>query len=272
MKLYKSILAALVCSAVATALTASAQGDRQGFITVVRIQGIATYSLCQGQPEHPLVAGKYLAPGSIIFTKDDGIVDVVLGKSVDFPQAAWAPNRISPAADAPVRGYVSYTPQIDQNTIRITPNSALAIDKLNITDTGADTVSDTELDLKQGKIFASVRKLSGASQYIVKLPNGVAGVRGTMFSISSDGSVECYESTGGGVVLALASPGGATQTFVIPGGQFFNAGGSGPSPLSPQLQHDLSNIFKDIRTVYLALVNFEYDLTQSHVSPTTGRF
>jgi hypothetical protein len=276
MKIYKTLLAALVCGAVASALTASAQQNRQGYITVVRIQGIATYSLGPNEPEHPLVAGKYLSPGSIIYTKADCLVDVVLGKAVAFPQAKWAPDRITAAPDAPVRGFVSYTPSADQNVIRITPDSVLSIDKLTIQDTGADTVSDTELNLKKGKIFASVRKLSGASQYIVKLPTGVAGVRGTLFSIGAEGSVDCFESTGGGVVLALSPANGPTQTFVIPAGQFFNPtlGGNnnGPAPLPPHILNDLRSIFKDIRTVYLAIVAFEYDLTQGHISPTSGNF
>ena len=71
------------------------------------------------------MAGKYLAPGSIIFTKDNAIADIVLGKSVDLPQAKWTPDRITPAPDAPVRGYVTYRPAADQNSIRISPNSNL---------------------------------------------------------------------------------------------------------------------------------------------------
>ena len=274
MKIYKSILAAFLCSAIASvAITASAQDTKQGFITVVRIQGIVTYSLGVGQPEHPLVAGKYLSPGSIIFTKQDGIADIVLGKSVELPQAKWAPDRISLAADSPVRGFVTYTPNTDQNAIRISPESTLAIDKLRVADTGADTVSDTELDLKQGKIFASVRKLSGASQYIVKLPSGVAGVRGTLFSISADGSVDCFESTGGGVILALGLSGGITKTFVIAAGESFNpATGGAPSPLSPEILHVLSNVFKALRTSYFGAVNFNFDHTQTHISPTSGTF
>jgi hypothetical protein len=273
MKSYKSILAAVVCSAIASvAITASAQDTKQGFITVARVEGIATYSLGAGQPEMPLVAGKYLAPGSIIFTKDNAIVDIVLGKEVNLPQAKWAPDRISPAADSPVRGLISYSPSTDQNAIRITPNSALAIDKLRVADTGADTVSDTELDLKQGRIFASVRKLSGASQYIVKLPNGVAGVRGTLFSIGADGSVACYESTGGGVILALTFDGGATKTFLVEPGQSFSPGSTSPTPLSPEVLHDLSNIFKALRTSYYAAVSFDFDHTQTHITPTSGIF
>src|SRR5580704_17209613 len=98
MKSFRTTLAAIVCSAIASAvLSASAQPIKQGFVTVVRVQGDLPYSLGQNQPQHPLVAGKYLAPGSIIFTKENAIADIVLGKSVDLPQAAWTPDRITPA-------------------------------------------------------------------------------------------------------------------------------------------------------------------------------
>lgn len=268
MKIFKTVLAAIFC--VTLAGIASAQ-DKQGYATVVRVEGDVTYSLGKGQPEHPLVAGKYLAPGAIIFTKDNGVADLILGKAVDLPQSKWTPDRISPAPDAAVRGYVTYKPSADQNAIRLTPHSTLAIDKLNIVDTGADTVSDTELDLQKGKIFASVRKLSGASQYIVKLTNGVAGVRGTLFSISADGTVACFESTAGGVILAVALPGGPTQTFVIAPGQLFDpANGGGPANISPELNRILERVFDALRTTYFQVVNFEYDHTGCFISPISG--
>lgn len=268
---FKTALAVIVGIAIAgITATASAQDTKQGFATVVRVEGICTYSLGKGQPEYPLVAGKYLAPGSIIFTKDNGVVDMVLGKSVDLPQAKWAPEHIAPAADAAVRGYVTYKPTADQNAIRLTPNSTLAIDKLTIVDTGSDSLSDTELDLQKGKIFASVRKLSGASQYIVKLPNGVAGVRGTLFSISVDGTVACFESTGGGVILALTLPDGSNKTFVVLPGNLLDPATGQPAVISPQLQRILRDVFKALRTTFFQVVNFETDHTGCFVSPTTG--
>jgi len=271
MKNFKIVLSALVGLALAgMATTASAQGTKQGYATAVRIEGNVTYSLGQGQPEYPLVAGKYLPPGSIIFTKDNGVVDLILGKSVDLPQAKWSPERISPAADSPVRGYVTYKPSADQNAIRLTPNSTLAIDKLTIVDTGTDAVSDTELDLKKGKIFASVRKLSGASQYIVKLPNGVAGVRGTLFSISVDGAVACFESTGGGVILALTLANGTSKTFVIAPGYLMDPTTGSPAHITPQLQRILGEVFDALRTTYFQVVNYEFDHTGCYISPTTG--
>ena len=98
-----------------------------------------------------------------------------------MPQAEPVPDRVTLAADSDVRGYVSYKPSAEQNAIRMTGDTVLAIDKLTVSDTGVDSVSDTELDLRQGGIYNSVKKLSGASQYLIKIPNGIAGVRGTLF-------------------------------------------------------------------------------------------
>ena len=151
--------------------------------TVVRISGEARYSLGDGN-WHPLVAGKILAAGSVLQTGPDATVDIVLGKKILMPQADPVPNRISEAADSDVRGFVSYKPSAEQNTVRMTGDTVLAIDKLTVSDTGVDSVSDTELDLRQGGIYNSVKKLSGASQYLIKIPNGIAGVRGTLFYIA----------------------------------------------------------------------------------------
>jgi len=270
MKNFKTFLAVAVGIALAaSATTASAQNTKQGYATCVRVQGDVTYSLGQGQPEHPLVAGIYLPPGAIVFTKENGEADLILGKSIDLPQAKWSPDRISQAADAPVRGYVTYKPSADQNAVRLTPNSTLAIDKLTIVDTGTDAVSDTELDLKKGKVFAAVRKLTGASQYIVKVPNGVAGVRGTLFSIDVDGGVACFESTGGGVILSITLN-GVTSTFVIQPGYIMQQGTSTPVHITPQLQNVLKQIFDALRTTYFQVVDYEFDHTGCYISPTHG--
>lgn len=273
MKSFKNAMAVVLCGAIAgVAASASAQNFKQGYATVVRVQGNVTYSLGVGQPEYPLVAGKYLPPGAIVYTHDNAVADLILGKAVNLPQAKWSPDRVSPAPDAPVRGYVTYRPSADQNAVRLTPNTTMAIDKLTITDTGADTVSDTELNLKKGKIFASVKKLTGASQYIIKIPNGVAGIRGTLLSISADGTVACYESSGGGVVLALTLADGTTRTFLIAPGYLLDPTTGQPAAISPQLQQILSNVFKALRTTYFQVVNYEFDHTGCYISSTSGRF
>ena len=161
---------------------------------------------------HPLVAGKILQAGSIISTKPDAVVDVVLGKQVAMPQTASVPDRVSPAADAPVRGMISCQPAVEQNIVRLSGGTTLKIDTLTISDTGVDTVSDTELDLQAGRIFASVKKLSDDSKYLVKIPNGIAGVRGTKFTLDSDGSAACIEHS---VWLAFGGSGGTPTTVEV---------------------------------------------------------
>jgi hypothetical protein len=265
MKKFQIFALAALCGMV---LNATAQSGIQGFGTVVRVVGIASYSLGDNN-WYPLQAGKHLPVGSVVRTGHDGIVDVVLGKEVDMPQATWQPTRISFAPDAPVRGLINYKPSAQQNVIRVTPNTTIAIDKLTITDTGADTVSDTELNLKEGKIYASVKKLSGASQYLVKIPNGIAGVRGTLFSISADGSVSCFESGGGGVVVSLVMPDGTTKTFQVSPGTMMSGGGL-VIPITPETMDSLRALFVAIRTMYDQVVDFSYDQTRCYVSPTQG--
>ncbi len=272
MKKLQKIFIAVMCGAVA-AMTASAQTTSQGVGTVIRVEGIASYSLDGGKNWIPLVAGEHLPLGSQIHTGYNGIVDVILGKAIALPQADWRPDRISPAADSPVRGLVSYKPSAEQNVVRLVPDSTLAIDKLTIIDTGADSVGDTEINLTQGKIFASVKKLSGASQYIVKIPTGVAGVRGTLFSISVDGYTAVFEShQNSGLVLSLTTPSGVTQTLLIaPGFQFNPAGGGGsPVNLTPQDMQVLQKIFAAVRTIYQQVVDFSFDHTGNYVSTTRG--
>ncbi len=270
MKKIQALLAATLGGAIfSIAVNASAAAGDSGYATVVRVVGIASYSLGDDN-WHPLLAGKYLPVGAIISTGHNGVVDVVLGKAVEMPQAAWQPDRISLAPDAPVRGMIGYKPSAEQNVIRLTPETTLAIDRLTVVDTGADTVSDTELDLKKGKIFASVKKLSGASQYLIRLPSGIAGVRGTKFSISADGATAVFESTGGGVVLSLVLPDGATKTFVVVPGQSFNAATGQLAAIAADLGAQLADFFKAIQTIYLEVVNFSYDNTQCYISPTHG--
>lgn len=261
---------------------AQAQQARPGFATAIRTQGEVSYTLGDGK-WYPLVAGKYLPPGSSIRTGDNGTVDIILGKSIELPQAKWTPERISLAPDAPVRGMITYQPSAEQNMVRLIPNSTLQIDRLNTTDTGADTVSDTELDLKEGKIYASVKKLSGASQYMVKIPNGVAGVRGTWFSLGAMGECAVYESQSGGLLLAMTLHGTPITIQINPGFIFspssVNVGGTpggqgggnqNPVPITPELLKELAQIFDALKTIFIERINVAGDDTTTHVSAVSG--
>ena len=238
-----------------------------GMATVVRISGTARYSLGDGK-WHPLVVGKILAEGSVIQTDSDATLDIVLGKNLLMPQAGSVPNRISEAADPNVRGLVSYKASAEQNAVRLTGDTVLAIDKLTVSDTGEDSVSDTELDLRQGGIYTSVKKLSGASQYLIKIPNGMAGARKTLFYIDAAGKCSVLNNS---VVLSLISGDGKPETVVVGEGKEFNPQSGQTSPLSPDLINNLDQIFKALRTMYYGIVNFTFDATSCRISPTAGR-
>lgn len=249
-------------------LSAFGQSTKAGFATVVRVRGAASYSLDGGATTFPLVPGKYLSTGASIITGSDGVVDLVLDKVINMPEAVWTPSRISLSPDSPVRGYVADRPARDQNAIRVNENSKLVIDKLSASVSGVDAVNDTELDLKNGSIYASVKKLSPAAQYLIKTPTGIAGVRGTELSLSlnDDGSIRnvaVYRTMNDdGLVLAVTPPSGVTQTFLIKDGEMWTPGETAPVPIPPQIRAVLQTVFAGLRTHFLQLVTYVYDRTQ----------
>jgi len=273
MNKFKSILGVAICGVIlGVAYTASAEVGKPGYATAVRVQGAVSYTL-DNNNWYPLVPGKYLAAGASIRTGENGTADIVLGHTVPKTAPIGELGGVAVAPDSAVRGLVAYQPVVEQNVVRLTPNSELAIDKLTTIDSGVDTVSDTELDLKKGKIYASVKKLSGASQYLVKIPNGIAGVRGTEFSISADGATAVFHTRGSdGLVLSLTMPGGTTTTLVIDQGQFYLPGSSQPAQLPPAVMTVLSDIFDALKTIRLqGEVSFDYNHNEGHVSTDIGR-
>jgi hypothetical protein len=274
-KLTQLFATALFALAIGVGSASYAQEDHPGYATVVRVQGIASYTLGDGL-WHPLVAGKKLMAGSTLRTGENGVVDVILGKQIAFPQSQGAPDRISQAPDEPVRGFISDMPSAQQNAVRLTPGTVLAINKLNINDTGVDTVSDTELDLQKGKIFGIVKKLSPASQYLVKIPNGIAGIRGTEYSLGADDTAACYASESGGLTVVL-DINGQTYTFNIAPGEMlgldnFNPGhpDSGKVGIPGRLESLLSAIFTQLHTTYHVTLNYDDNNNTLYISATTG--
>jgi hypothetical protein len=260
------ILLAMCGCILSLAVSATAQSIKPGVATVVRISGEARYNLGDGN-WHPLVAGKMLAAGSVIQTSPGATVDLVLGKSIMMPQASPAPNRISEAADSNVRGLITYKPSAEQNAIRMEGDTVLAIDKLTVSDTGLDSVSDTELDLRQGSMYNSVKKLSGASQYLIKIPNGIAGVRGTLFWASALGGIKAFKNS---VVLSKIDENGKPMTVVVGEGTQFDPQSGQTSPLPPGMNTQLGQIFTALRTMFREDVNFEFDRTECRTSNNSG--
>jgi hypothetical protein len=202
--------------AVATVASAAAQQMTQSAAKVVRIKGSARYAT-SANVWQPLKVGDVLNAGAIIQTAADSRVDLVLGEgSVDV---GGTPTWGGSSALGGGGGGGAYQPVADQNFVRIWENSVMAIDKLQVADTGADQITETSLDVRSGRIFGTVKKLSAGSKYEIKIPNGVAGIRGTIFSISADGILSVMS---GSVVVAYAGAGGNVATQMVTAGQTYD--------------------------------------------------
>jgi len=264
MKHIQSVVRKLaVCGlALAMVCTVVAQGSR-GTAKVIRVGGAARYTTGNNIWQ-PLRAGTVIKPGTVIQTAAEkgSFVDLALGETSGsgggMPGAA-------PVTPSDTR---SYTPNAEQNVVRLYENTVLSIDKLTTMETGADTVSETQLDLQRGRLFGNVKKMSAASRYEVKLPNGVAGIRGTIYTLSADGVVQVLV---GSVVLAYVGPDGNTVTQVVMGGQQFDARTGQVTPIPDFNRHDMVRLAKEMRIgPNTPPTTFTVDHTIYYVSPTIG--
>ena len=240
-------------------------------VTVVAIEGEARYSV-DGHTWHPVVVGKILRQGAVLETAANSTLDLVItGTPVPITAGALNPTYNSSLAIAPdpnVRGFEASTPMAQQNVIRMQPGTMLAIDKLSYINTGADTVSDTELDLRAGKIFTSVKKMSASSQYIIKLPNGVAGIRGSKGLIGADGSAQMLEGT---VFISFIGANGQPHVIVVHQGFSYNPT-TGQILSLPRVAVKILKAFGAYASTLYAQVKFisQLDITLVYISPTQG--
>ncbi|HWQ90152.1 MAG TPA: FecR domain-containing protein [Clostridia bacterium] len=229
----------VACGIALAMVTSLAAQPIEGAAKVVRIKGSARYTYGSSVWQ-PLKVGAVLKPGTVVQTSSDegSYVDLVLGDgegSVAVRPVAFSRSTPPPSAASSM----AYQPKSEQNTIRIMENSVLGVDKLTSVQTGSDVVTDTQLDLKAGRIIGSAKKMTAASKYEIKLPNGVAGIRGTFFDISAEGVVRVVT---GSVVVAYVGPDGTVVTQVVAGGQQFDARNGQLSPLAPEVLNSLRPI------------------------------
>ena len=234
MKQNRNLMNSLIGCVLALALVSTAAAQ-DGAAKVVRVKGPARFTTGNNVWQ-PLHAGDVLRAGTVVqtSTEEGSYVDLVLG---DGNAAVPQPVTYHPVIPNSMVSDMSFRPSSEQNVVRIWANTALGIDKLTAMQTGADTVSETQLDLKQGRITGNVKKMSAASKYEVKLPNGVAGVRGTLFDIQAIGIVKVYI---GSMVVAWVDP--KTQnvtTQTVMGGQAYDAPNNQISPLSAATMSEL---------------------------------
>jgi hypothetical protein len=213
MKQLRFLIGLVACSlALATGSTLLAQTAQDGIAKVVNIKGSARYMSSPGGTWQPLKIGVILKSGAVIQTAAGSYADLVLNNSEAKITASPMATSVS------YGGYSQAT--ATQDAVRLFENTVLGIDQLAVTQTGADRVTETQLDLKAGRILGTVKKLSAASKYEVKIPNGVAGIRGTIYTLSADGVLSVLS---GSVVFAYIAPDGTVLTQVVTAGQEFDS-------------------------------------------------
>ncbi len=74
---------------------------------------------------------------------------------------------------------------LNGDALRIDPDSTLKIDVLDIANISERTVT-TQLSVKGGITGNVLTKLTAASKYEIKTASGVAGIRGTIYSVKTD--------------------------------------------------------------------------------------
>jgi len=201
---------------------------------------------------HPLTEGQVLPQGAIIQTGEASKVDIILGQgSVNHDPA-------------PMGNATTYNPAAEQNLVRLSENTTLGLDKLTSTQTGGDTMEETQLDLRAGTIFGTVKHLSATSRYEIKLPNGVAGVRGTVYLVSASGIVAVLQ---GSVMVAYMGANGTVMTQEVPAGYQFDTRTGQLTPLTDILRRQLIEFAWESRLFVNQQYRFEVDRTIYDVSP-----
>lgn len=262
--LIRGLLAGCFALAMVTTLAAQTQ---EGLAKVVNIKGAARYMTGGTSDWKPIKVGIILKPGSVIQTAADSYVDVVLNNA-KATQGLGSSMTSEVYASSTSSDNDTYKPKVLQDAIRVFENTVVGFDKLTTMKTGADTVTETQLDLKAGRIFGTVKKLSATSVYEIKIPNGVAGIRGTIYLIGADGVLSVLT---GSVVMSYVS-GGALVTKEVPAGYQFNPATGQVSPIANPILKELSRLAQ-VFSAYLpnmAATTIPIDNTIYNVSPTRG--
>src|SRR5271165_4660998 len=144
MKKTRSLVSSLLVCGVALAMisTAAAQTTQERVAKVVRVKGPARYMAPGGQWQN-LTAGTILRAGYVVQTAKDSpgsFVDLALGEGSVSIGGGAPPPGVNPSFGWALSG--TRKPKLDQDVIRLWENTALAIDKLLVTDTGAALVTE----------------------------------------------------------------------------------------------------------------------------------
>jgi len=248
------LLAGVIALGLMAMATAAIAADVPQYIKVLRITGQARYST-DNKTWQALNTGDILRPGSVIVTAEKSTVDVLLGDrdtvGLSTSMASAMPSAAPSVTAISAKGGSPYVAEEEQaNLIRVFQSSVVAVDKLNVDRTGVDEVSETQLDLRAGQILGVVKKLSSPSKYEIKIPNGVAGIRGTVYLLSSSGATYVLKKNPSeapsSLVLALVGADSLVTTRIVPGGSGYDPATGVVSSISDSLNSRLVGLYNNV--------------------------
>jgi hypothetical protein len=168
------------------AFAPAAWGQAKALKAEVRaIKGTATYTTGT-TPAKPIKVGLSLPANTTIQTGPESTVDLFLGPSA--------------------------------GVVRVVERSTISLSKLEQTQTGADNVVDVQMNMPEGELYFNVNKLSQASRYEIKMPSGVAGIRGTKgrcFHRPNGGTTPPIVLLDGRLVFVHVPIGGEPKAYVM---------------------------------------------------------
>jgi len=192
-------------------LSSSRAEVQSGQVLIQAVKGVATYSNSDGKWA-PLKENMTVGRGTTIKTETEATVDLILQQS--------------------------------GTALRLTPNSLLRFDKLNKESAGEEMITETSLNLVEGAIVGSQRKLASPSSFQINVPGGVATIKGTEYLVRADGAVTCV--SGSVTVNYILPHNGGSVRVIVPAGFSFNPA-TGQVVVTTQAY--LQNIIADINTV-----------------------
>src|SRR5260221_5774024 len=204
------VLSCLVAVVALVLISTSKAEIQSGQVLIQAVKGTATYSA--GDRWLPLKENMTVGRGTVLKTSADATVDLILQQS--------------------------------GTVLRLTPNSTLGFDKLNKEAAADGVITETSLNLVEGSIVGSQRKLASPSTFEINVPGGVATIKGTEYLVRADGAVTCLS---GSVSVNYTLPhNGGSVRVIVPAGFSFNPATGLVVATSPSF---LQNIIADINTV-----------------------
>jgi hypothetical protein len=225
-----------------SSLKSAEPGTTPGQAIVRTVKGHATYTKGTGGGSQILKANQVLDAGDSITTSPDSFVYVS------------------------VNGLFS--------AVRVAAETTMVIKRMNRIGTGREGATETTLDLKIGSIQGQVKKVTGDSQYEISTPHGIAGIRGTDFSVdvvaNGNGTYTVTFTSLTGTVVATAVVNGQIQTKTLNGGESWTVGGD-VVPVSIQLLNfQLQLINALILAVQQAITITPTPIGPIHIRPQPG--